>query len=196
LTKQVLQETGLSVECTLLWGNQRLDYADFIALCICRNRFDFHEFGAKLTLGVLIYTFRIVQCGYENPETWCQNRSIVFDTYKQQRAKKTPFTFVLNASRSFSATDSRDLVYAFLGLPSARKDDGQLLIEPDYTKTWDQVYLDVAIALLKHPDEAMHVLPFVYHNSQESVQAAVLPSWAPRWDEGVFTPDCRHDMTC
>lgn len=73
------------------------------------------------------------------------------------------------------ATDRRDYIYALLGIAA---DAEQLDLYPDYSKTWQDVFRDTAIALLRQ-------------NSQNGLTRILwrcfgskipgLPSWVPDW---------------
>jgi hypothetical protein len=89
--------------------------------------------------------------------------------------KKTQYFFlgVLDTARTLQASDKRDFVYAFLGLPAAQGADGRPLVKPDYTtsKTANEVFVDVACALLRHEREALHALGFVQHCPRRTCKA-------------------------
>jgi len=91
---------------------------------------------------------------------------------------------VILASRRLKTSDRRDHVYAFLGSPLARRKNGSLIVEPDYDKKNDaeNVFVEVAIALLANEREAPWVLLYVDPTCEDDLQAVHLPSWAPRWD--------------
>lgn len=96
------------------------------------------------------------------------------------------FLDILDNAVMLEASDKRDKVYAFLGSPWAQNENGRPLVEPDYGKTVDQVYLDVTIALLNNPREAVWVLQYIRHTSTIAVQGEAYPSWALRWDDSAM----------
>ena len=71
------------------------------------------------------------------------------------------------------ATDPRDKIYALLNL---RHDKEQLMIEPDYSKPVEQVYLSFAQALV----HAGHTGRMLLH-SGITYSRPRLPSWVPDW---------------
>jgi hypothetical protein len=66
-----------------------------------------------------------------------------------------------------------------LGLAS---DTDQLGIRPDYSKSWDAVYIDTARALLQHGHT--DVLVFSQHSSDHKI----LPTWVPDWTTTIQEP--------
>jgi hypothetical protein len=89
-----------------------------------------------------------------------------------------------------NSTFGVDRVFAFLGNPLARKyGEEELVVEPDYSKSIQEVYFEMACSLLAHPREAPYLLAFVDHHNNESVKGTTLrrdsafPSWVPRWDK-------------
>lgn len=112
--------------------------------------------------------------------------------------RNTPFLLVLQNGLHCQATDPRDHIYGFLGHPSSRKrkaygdlenedymanfredPNGPSIVTADYTKSVDDVFLDVARKLLQHHQD-LRPLGVVCH-TQESLQSN-LPSWVPRWN--------------
>jgi hypothetical protein len=90
-----------------------------------------------------------------------------------------------------NSTFGVDRVFAFLGNPLARKHgEEELVVEPDYSKSIQEVYFEVACSLLTHPREAPFLLASVDHRDNECVEGTTLgsngafPSWVPRWDKG------------
>lgn len=100
---------------------------------------------------------------------------------------KQPLSFIdlLNHGALLDCSDPRDHVYAFLGHPLARNEDGSPLVFPDYVKSVEQVYLDVSCMLLRR--FGLRLLSSVEH--RESTIKEELPSWVVRWDVSVVMND-------
>jgi hypothetical protein len=77
---------------------------------------------------------------------------------------------LLPATTNFNATDSRDYVYALLGMAN---NEDRLAVIPDYSKSVAEVYTQVAKYLLK-----LDVNMLCYRNAFPHRE---LPSWVPDW---------------
>ncbi|KAG6364128.1 hypothetical protein INS49_005726 [Diaporthe citri] len=98
-----------------------------------------------------------------------------------------PLSFIdlLNHGALLDCSDPRDHVYAFLGHPLARNEDGSPLIFPDYVKSVEQLYLDVSRILLRR--FGLRLLSSVEH--RESTIKDEFPSWVVRWNVSVVMND-------
>jgi hypothetical protein len=109
------------------------------------------------------------------------------------------FCDILQSARNLECTDPRDLVYAFLGHPSAFKQHPldvepymwyprnyyqgkSTIIQPDYGEdiTPLDAYFRLAFTLIVDHDDGMKVLEHVGHH-YETIEDN-FPSWAPRWN--------------
>lgn len=80
---------------------------------------------------------------------------------------------LFDLARKAQVTDPRDKVYALLGLLPAWI---TAEIEPDYCKSKEEVYMELAMALLKDCVRLDEVLSWCVLSVQET-----LPSWVPDW---------------
>lgn len=92
---------------------------------------------------------------------------------------------LLNHGALLDCSDPRDHVYAFLGHPLARNQDGSPSVFPDYVKSVDQVYLDVSCMLLQR--FGLRLLSSVEH--RDATIKEELPSWVVRWNVSVVMND-------
>ena len=117
-----------------------------------------------------------------------------------------PLPLLLLRTWQMDATDSRDKIYALLGLSSpwedCHKNQGQnLAITPDYSRTLVEVYSNVVRKFLSRPKDPVKmegvlgvILFFKSHHESEEVDSEhdqnIFPSWMPRWDKKhqVFAP--------
>jgi len=89
-------------------------------------------------------------------------------------SRQTMLDLMMNMSAdSVHATNTRDLVYAFLGMAS---DATELAIKVDYRKDWRQVFTGFAIALFNKEGPKVFDLCCV---SESKVVDPELPSWVP-----------------
>ena len=79
-------------------------------------------------------------------------------------------------------TDARDYIYAFLGCPAAKSDNGLPYVDADYTISKDELYKRVARTLLRNPKEGPWVLCATGCSGREELLCSHLPSWVPCWD--------------
>lgn len=181
----VIQEAGLAKECVLIWGHKEMPFAEYIELVVFTLSRPELPSARKLgsSAAATNSVFMAVHCRYDNTKTWRNDRPLIAASYKGQQKCATVFSNLLNAARRMDATDPRDYIYAFLSNPLAQKTDGSLIVEPDYTKSVDDVFLDTACALLEHPREGPWVLSCVMHRELADIERSDLPSWVPRWDQ-------------
>ncbi|KAB2571719.1 hypothetical protein DBV05_g9627 [Lasiodiplodia theobromae] len=94
------------------------------------------------------------------------------------------FLHLLSLTRQFKVSDARDRIYALLGLPTTDSDpeNGELYVDPDYTKTLPEVYETLARKTLLS-SQGLRTLSTVQHGLEVE---ETLPSWVPQWDR-LFT---------
>lgn len=94
------------------------------------------------------------------------------------------FLHLLSLTRQFKVSDARDRIYALLGLPTTDSDpeNGELYVDPDYTKTLPEVYEALARKMLLS-FQGLRTLSTVQHGMEVE---ETLPSWVPQWDR-LFT---------
>jgi hypothetical protein len=184
----VIQEAGLAKECILLWGASQIDFAEWVEMSLWMNyRPDLHaNAGGEFCLVDAACIFQDVQCRYTNSIGWRKRLPLCTIIHDRATAKPTTFAFLLEAGGRMQASDKRDHVYGFLGNPLALMEEGRLLIEPDYTKSVRDVYLDTASAFLQNPPDAPWLLCCVDHHAAAEVtgsdETETWPSWLHRWN--------------
>ncbi|KAK3370946.1 heterokaryon incompatibility protein-domain-containing protein [Lasiosphaeria ovina] len=189
----VVQEVALAKSCVLLWGREQMNTAELYELCLwLDSRKDLTAItGGQLNSGFIANVFLTGHCTYTNTTTWRNSLPYIRHAHKAIPDINNSFLHVLDISRRLQATLAVDRLYAFLGHPLARRTidastdgAGKLIIEPDYGKTPNDVFYDLACAVLRDPREARWLFPFVTHQSDEDVAGLQgLPSWVPRWDQ-------------
>ena len=91
----------------------------------------------------------------------------------------------IRTSSFCGCSDPRDRIYAFLSL--REKVYEGIKIEPDYTKTTEQVYQDLILKSVENPN----MLQLIRHCDLQSDGSAVMPTWIPNWDlADTATPPC------
>jgi hypothetical protein len=187
----VVQEAGLGKDCILNWGPYDMLFVDVVELAYFKEwRADLGLFTGDLGASVtrILESFNYIQSGFNNSQSWRASRPVL--SWRNSHYAPELFLNIVFASRRLEASDRRDYVYAFLGSPMARRENGNLIVEPDYSKDKapEDVFVEVAIALLANKKEAPWVLLYVDYISEDDLHAVYLPSWVPRWDASPYDP--------
>ncbi|KAH8763895.1 heterokaryon incompatibility protein-domain-containing protein [Hyaloscypha sp. PMI_1271] len=184
----VVQEAALAKQCVLLWGNNHLSLAELCELSNFVNyRADFSNLVGQIGTGQVGNNFN-TQGSYQSAKSWMRTKPFI--NAELGNSNTMLFLDVLRSGRGMNSTFGVDRVFAFLGNPLARKHgEEELVVEPDYSKSIQEVYFEVACSLLAHPREAPFLLAYVDHHHNECVEGTTLgsdgafPSWVPRWDK-------------
>lgn len=159
----VVQEAALSTNACVLYGLTEIAWRDLLQVQIWllwKARLVWFEFQLFLNDG-------------HRPEFWVPiNRMPPMHQHN--------FVEVLARTKPLRCSDARDRVYAFLGSPTAQvgPENGPV-VEPDYDKSYLEVYLEVARQWLKHTRD-LCLLSAVEHTAETF--KSDFPSWVPRWD--------------
>lgn len=173
----VIQEVGLAKDPRVLYGVVEFSYRDLMKLAVWIVRC---APSLEAKAGVSIYSI------HTDWPDWSP------DWQKTSTYPNEDFLDLLNHCRWLGCTDPRDRVYAYLGHPLAHAySDRKLIVEPDYTKSVKEVYLDLAIQLIRK--HQYRPLSSVEHDQQTLWDG--FPSWVPFWSDvewvsnsfGVFT---------
>ncbi|EQB48481.1 hypothetical protein CGLO_12286 [Colletotrichum gloeosporioides Cg-14] len=193
----VQQEIGLSRSAAFYWGEaEPYGIHDLFGFDICADS----QEGGKKAKQIYIRDATAVK---STRNIWLEYGQATQPGWKKgdefhKFIKSTNFLNLLSKTFYCEATDPRDRIYAFLGHPSARKPDAYSDVEsedymvtcggnaahapiiiPDYSKTTEEVFLEVARKLFwQHKD--LRPLGAVCH-TEESL-ASGMPSWVPLWD--------------
>ncbi|KAE9369980.1 hypothetical protein N431DRAFT_443597 [Stipitochalara longipes BDJ] len=117
-------------------------------------------------------------------KSWIANHTnLIWHTLRDGRLKYS-FIEVLNWGRVHQATDPRDRIYGFLGHPTAADTFGQLVVQPDYNASADEVFINFAVSWVNKTKE-LFILSAVDRKLEEPV--GDLPTWVPAWDTASQT---------
>jgi hypothetical protein len=185
----ILQEFGLAEAATFFCGAVSFDahqLRDTLSLLRAEDSAlpRFHDLD-----------LRMVKLGYSYIES---TRGPYRLALGNDPSRAESFLDILELARGSCCTDPRDMVYAFLGHPSAFKqqlldatpyvlyprnffNQRATIIEPDYdpATTVEEVFLRLAYAALNEQGLGLDLLYHVSHN-EYSIQED-FPSWVPRW---------------
>jgi hypothetical protein len=157
----IIQEVGLAQNARFYWGSQDLwlEWTEVSTFC------KFLDFNGASVINHL------------QLKSWVANHiNMVWTTDSSGKPKHT-FVEVLHWARVHRSTDPRDYIYALLSHPSA-KVDGVLLVQPNYTITPAQAYIELAVNVIQRM-KSLEILAFVDHHEEPGV--LVLPTWVPDW---------------
>ena len=124
--------------------------------------------------------------GQENCQTGILNAYFMYRLSKcQQYFDRLEFTFhqLLKLTRGFHCQDPRDRIYGILAIPttttteSAVRGQGSApFVVPDYSKTTEEVYRDVALEII-HRTRSLDILSSVQHGRSRTVKSSWVPDW-------------------
>lgn len=115
-------------------------------------------------------------------------------SHSNERRQLVSFLQLLTLTRPFVASDFRDKIYGILGVPTTDSDPdaGEPLLQPDYTKTLSEVYIDCSSAIIRSTQN-LRLLSYVQHGQSRKAHISALiaadqtlvkvPSWVPRWHQ-------------
>ena len=117
-------------------------------------------------------------------------------SHTNNRRQRISFLQLLALTRPFVATDLRDKIYGILGIPTTDSDPdaGEPFLQPDYTKTLSDVYINCALAIIRRT-QSLRLLSYVQHGQLPRRTADIservaadetlikVPSWVPRWHQ-------------
>ncbi|OCK96610.1 HET-domain-containing protein [Cenococcum geophilum 1.58] len=186
----VVQEAALAKECDFHWGSKRIGVAHLFELVGWISwKYEFamelFQLPAQFSSGTLSDMFIFMHATYGKEDgSWTKSLPLI--RMDAERDRTELFVDVLKTGKYLKATNPRDHVYAFLGGPLAKDGDGRLIVDVDYNKSVNEVYRDIAYALLQHPREAPWLLSSIEHHNLDDLMRHDTPSWVPRWDGGHF----------
>ncbi|KAH8597552.1 heterokaryon incompatibility protein-domain-containing protein [Bisporella sp. PMI_857] len=160
----VIQEVGLAKEPWVLYGDVEFGYRQLMAMATWIDRCAGHLLiRAGIEFNAIHMEWVDWSAEWEK-ENWLHDRN---------------FLDLMNQGSWLGCADHRDHVYAMLGHRFAQvNSDGEAFVKPDYTKDFHQVFLELAIQLLKLRN-AHRLLSAVEHN--EGTIKDEFPSWVPYW---------------
>lgn len=113
--------------------------------------------------------------------SYLRRRFVEPDTTYYDR-NKGHFAYELHKARPLLAGDNRDRVYAFLGHYSIDKGGKELQnLTPDYSKSLKDVYIDVAVRVLRGAADLVLLSSAHYYTPRIKSEDFGLPSWVPDW---------------
>lgn len=173
-----VQECAVAKQCRMFWGEAFIDCAEVFEISAWARE---NLVSSKLTEEMLIYKFRTMHCAYYEAPSW-QSTLPAIDLDRGNFSKSMCFVQILRASDTFRATDPRDHVYAFLGCPYAKNENGEPLLEVDYSSTVEEVFHRTACTLLRSTKEGPWLLSYREHMSRSKLLGMKRPSWVPHWN--------------
>jgi len=184
----VLQEVALASSAWVYYGATSISLSEVVQFTfILAWRPDLLN-NFPIRCGFLSEAFEFVFSTYAKKNTWIQENPILRHTRDQiERSAKPTFQEILDTGRRFGTTKPHDHIYAFLGHPSARANDGSVgILEADYTLNIEDVYRQLAKRLYER-DRRLDFLCQVSHDDPTAIEQA--QSWAPKYHNGRKAAD-------
>ncbi|KAM3424451.1 hypothetical protein BST61_g6455 [Cercospora zeina] len=165
----IVQEAGVSSQILIQCGGQQIDWWAF-------------NFGFLITQK-LKRVARLGPKSHRNLVVMSRTRSSIHVGNSMKHMMTTPdpdlsLPSLLSTYRGYEATDPRDKVFALLGIASSQEG-----LVPDYTKSCEAVYQDVAATLLQqspHLDLLASCQASPERNANNNNRR---PSWVPDWSD-------------
>ncbi|KAJ5261074.1 HET-domain-containing protein [Penicillium angulare] len=105
---------------------------------------------------------------------------------KESAAQHFDLLSLLHYTRVFNSTNPLDKVYGILGLTNS--DLGSMNLRPNYTRRPEDLYVDVALEVLK-TSPSLDILSITVHpQATASIDNYPLPSWVPDWSNSLYYP--------
>ncbi|KAK2018450.1 HET domain-containing protein [Colletotrichum eremochloae] len=174
----VLQEVGLAKEALLAYGSSTINFTEIMDFAQAWSRTGNDFPGVHFSAGYISALFNHIWATYaENVDRSWFSHSFILKTSARhmiQINKPELLDVLFKAQHIQKATDPRDFVYAFLGHPLAKSDDGQLLIEANYERT----LLELRMLLFSRLGErSLRFLGLTWHRIAADLSNG--PSWCP-----------------
>ncbi|KAK4235440.1 heterokaryon incompatibility protein 6,OR allele [Achaetomium macrosporum] len=196
-------EIGTSTPATMYWGEATVRW-DTLA-SVCGRLKSYHSLRSALGIGTSDISFLY--------------RRFIVPAENTHHANRFNLVYELQRARHLHFSDNGDRVFAFLGHFSARSlhplGCGPVSIAADYTTTVEQLYIDLAVRILRENPAAAYIVLAAVQRPSSSLpssrvrtnmsleeawlkgeQKLVLPSWVPDWrrSNGIILaePICPH----
>jgi hypothetical protein len=163
----VIQEVVVASSATVIWGNREIQWAKIGEVA---NWLKIHYPPSRRQ-----YIPGAYNASY-----------IYYLAMEAKRGRLHPFLTVVASAWNFQSTDSRDRIYAMLGMPNSDSDpdNGELFISPDYSLTTPQVYTAFARRVLAK-ERSLRIFSAVQHQPGAPISS---PSWVPQWQPPLVEP--------
>lgn len=175
----VVQEVACAKEVVVMCGSERLAFDHFenasdAWTTVCDSLSAKSEF---LSQYMLLDSLR-----HRNLQQMIRHRNFRILSYLDWDQPREPFLDVLESSRHLKCSDPRDKIYGFLSLGGPHTKHFTIIASPDYKKSPEDVYCEVAERLLLD-DRSLRpiVIASGINSCPTNVSKLALPSWVPDW---------------
>ncbi|KAF4820680.1 hypothetical protein CGCSCA5_v003766 [Colletotrichum siamense] len=191
----VLQEVGLAKEALLAYGSSTINFTEIMDFAQAWSQTGNDFTGVYFSSGYISGLFNHIWATYAESvdRSWYRSSFILTtSTRLMMRKNKPDFEDVLFKARQIQkATDPRDFVYAFLGHPLAKADDGELLVGADYERTMSELRL---LLFSRLSERSLRFLGLTWHKVPADLSKG--PSWCPYLDaRRPWTMNGRYDAS-
>lgn len=176
----VNQELGLSRDALLVYGRSTINFTEIMDFNFAwaQGKDNLKSFpGVHFNSGASGFFNHIWATYVTNiDQSWYRSSSIL-STFARYAMRSNTLVFenvLFKEKREQMATDPRDYVYAFLGHPLARLENGEPLVEADYTISISELRLRLFSRL---SDRSFLFLGLIWHKTLTDLFNG--PSWCP-----------------
>lgn len=180
----VFQEVGLSKDALLSYGGSIINFTEIMDFVWAWALRDISFPGVFFNSSSIFGFFTDIWATYavSIDQSWYRSSFILTTAARYAMRRRKEFEDVLFLEKRMQkATDPRDFVYAFLGHPLARWEDGQLVVEADYTISTSELRL---LLFSRFSGRSLRFLGLTWHDTLTDLSKG--PSWCPHLDV------CRH----
>ena len=175
----VIQEVACAKEVVVMCGNERLafDHLENASDAWTRVSDSLHARSEYLSQYMLLHSLR-----QQNLQQMIQLRKFRVLSYLDWDRPPAPFLEVLESCRHLKCSDSRDKIYGFLALGGPHTKRFTAIASPDYKKSTEEVYCEVAQKLLLD-DQSLRLVAIAssINSCPSNATRLSLPSWVPNW---------------
>lgn len=187
----VLQEVGLSRRAIAFCGNYSVEFGEIVLFSLYRSHMGkFLERIRAMPWNRIYYALGSIWSTFGIQDSWMNDGGTLEKVKDYFQAQCKPGLLdVLETSREFAATEDIDHIFALMGHPLAKSEDGLAnIVEPDYMMSTDEATLLLARKIC-HVIRSPRLLCWVQNWSDEEVESLARPSWVPTWHQGSLYPD-------
>ena len=165
----VVQEIGLARTGIILYGRERISWYSLMLMTAWLSQVASHLSHSTGMYDLNMQTFWRLWLSFDP-----RQRSAI-----GSRTSPRSFLDVLNSTRRFDATDSRDYLYALMGHQTAQKEGILNFLKPDYQRSVVDIYVDFFVDWINY-NHCADILGYISANDE--IATSDFPSWCPRWD--------------
>ena len=178
----VVQEVACAKEVLVMCGSERLAFDDFENACFA---WDMVCDSLYYSRSVSSQFLKLDSLRHRHLQQMIRHRNFRILSYLDLDRPRAPFLAVLESCRHLKCSNPRDKIYGFLALGGPHTSRFTAIASPDYKKSTEEVYCEVAERLLLD-DQSLRLVAIASGVSScpTNITKLSLPSWVPDWTCG------------